>query len=170
MSIRPEIVLDTDHEPNRPRCRTMFPNQSRRAPKISHPGRKSAIRAGFQPDSNRGPPGPDFVRNSNRASETTRSTFKIEDPSRGRTDWPILMFSQIESDRNPTRKSDFRPGVHHCVTFQKRRLENRFKNRLKAKCSRRRGESTVLFKDEHAAQARARWHVRGGRAWLRRPG
>ena len=115
------------------------------------PGRKSAVRAGFRPD-------------SNRASETTRSTFKTEDPSRGRTDWPILMVSQIESDRNPTRKSDFRPGMHYCVTLKKRTLENRFKSRLKAKCARRRGESAALFKNEHAAQARARWHVRSGRA------
>ena len=39
---------------------------------------------------------------------------------------------------------------------------------LKTKCARRRGESAVLFKNEHAAQARARWHVRGGRAGLGR--
>ncbi len=45
---------------------------------------------------------------------------------------------------------------------------NRFKSRLKAKCALRRGESTVLFKNEHVAQARARWHVRGGRAELGR--
>ncbi len=35
---------------------------------------------------------------------------------------------------------------------------------MQSKCARRRGESTVLFKTEHAAQARARLHVRGGRA------
>ena len=58
--------------------------------------------------------------------------------------------------------------MHYCVTLQKRRLENRFKSRLKAKCARRRGESAFLFKNEHAAQARARWHVRGGRAGLGR--
>ena len=50
------------------------------------------------------------------------------------------------------------------MEIQKRRLENRRKSRLKAKCARRRGESAVLFKNEHAAQARARWHVRSGRA------
>ena len=76
--------------------------------------------------------------------------------------------SVFETDRNPTRKSDFRPGIHYYVTFQKRRLENRFKSRLKAKCARRRGESAALFKNEHAAQARARWHVSGGRAGLGR--
>ena len=39
---------------------------------------------------------------------------------------------------------------------------------MKATCARRRGESAVLFKNEHAAQARARWHVRSGRAGLGR--
>ncbi len=39
---------------------------------------------------------------------------------------------------------------------------------MEAKCSRRRSESTVLFKSEHAAQARARWHVRSGHAGLGR--
>ena len=77
--------------------------------------------------------------------------------------------SVFETDRNPTRKSDVRPGIHYYVTFQKRRLENRFKSSLKAKCARRRGESAVWwFKNEHAAQARARWHVRSGRAGLGR--
>ena len=72
--------------------------------------------------------------------------------------------SVFETDRNPTRKSDFRPGMHYCVILQKRRLENRFKSSLKAKCARRRGESAALFKNEHAAQERARWHVRSGHA------
>ena len=39
---------------------------------------------------------------------------------------------------------------------------------MKAKCARRRGESDVLFKNEHAAQARARWHVRSRHAGLGR--
>ena len=39
---------------------------------------------------------------------------------------------------------------------------------MKAKCARRRGESTVLFKNEHAAQANARWHIRSGHAGLGR--
>ena len=56
---------------------------------------------------------------------------------------------------------------------QQRGLRNthrsgRFKSRLKTKCTRRRGESAVLFKNEHAVQARARWHVRRGRAGLGR--
>ena len=41
---------------------------------------------------------------------------------------------------------------------------NRLESRLKAKCARRRCESAVLFKNEHAAQARVQWQVRGGRA------
>ena len=39
---------------------------------------------------------------------------------------------------------------------------------LKAKCARHRSESDVLFKNEHDAQARARWHVRSGHARLKR--
>ncbi len=39
---------------------------------------------------------------------------------------------------------------------------------LKAKCARRRGKSDVLFKNEHDAQARARWHVRSRHAGLGR--
>ena len=39
---------------------------------------------------------------------------------------------------------------------------------LKAQCARHRGESAVLFKNGHAAQARARWHVRSGHAGLGR--
>ncbi len=39
---------------------------------------------------------------------------------------------------------------------------------MKAKCARRRGESAVLFNNEHAAQARARWHVRSSHAGLGR--
>ena len=43
-----------------------------------------------------------------------------------------------------------------------------FKSRLKTKGARRRSESAVLLKNEHAAQARARWHVRSGHAGLGR--
>ena len=39
---------------------------------------------------------------------------------------------------------------------------------MKAKCARCRGESDVLFKNEHGAQARARWHVRSRHAGLGR--
>ena len=39
---------------------------------------------------------------------------------------------------------------------------------LKTKCARRRCESAALFKNDHAAQARARWHVRSRHAGLGR--
>ncbi len=38
------------------------------------------------------------------------------------------------------------------------------KTSLNAKCARRRGESAVLCKNEHAAQARTWWHVRSAHA------
>ena len=44
----------------------------------------------------------------------------------------------------------------------------RLKSSLQAKCARRRHESATFFKNEHAAQARAQWQVRGGCAGLQR--
>ncbi len=57
------------------------------------------------------------------------------------------------------------------VEFLERCLKLQYscsRNSLKAKCARHRGESVVLFKNEHAAQARARWHVRNRHAGLGR--
>jgi hypothetical protein len=57
------------------------------------PGRKSGFRAGSRPDSN--------LRN-----------LKIGPPAGRRpAAGPIFMFSRSESDQNPARKADFRPGT-----------------------------------------------------------
>ena len=56
------------------------------------PGRKSGFRAGFRLDSN-------------------RENIKIGPPAGLRpAEGPILMFSRLESGRNPARKPDFQPG------------------------------------------------------------
>ena len=64
--------------------------------------------------------------------------------------------------RGPCRIS---PGASPC---ENRRLVDFIAQEPIAKCARRRGESDVLFKSEHAAQARARWHVRNRQAGLGR--
>jgi hypothetical protein len=62
---------------------------------IVFPGRKSGFRAGFRPDA-------------------SRESLNIGPPAGLR----ILMRPRLESDRNPARKPDFRPGsiiAYHTV-------------------------------------------------------
>ena len=106
------------------------------------------------------PPTPSVIIRSSAGHSTVRHPMPAHDR------YAICMsFGSIYRPRHTLKH---REPLERCMDGIIAAHSGRLKSRLKAKCARRRGESTVLFKNEHAAQARARWHVRGGRAGLGR--
>ena len=101
------------------------------------------------------PPTPSVIIRSSAGHSTVRHPMPAHDR------YAICMsFGSIYRPRHTPKHGEPLERCMDGIIAALRRL----KSRLKAKCARRRRESAALFKNEHAAQARARWHVRSGRA------